>query len=61
MKRLGILQKKINKQIDSALSQIDKNEYFKELIDNKIKPEKRIKLAIVFAEKEPYISRLPEK
>ena len=46
---------RINKAIKEALNQIDRNRYYKELIDNKIKPENIIKLAIVFAGKEPFI------
>ena len=39
-----------------ALGQIDKNKYYKELIDNKI--SNIIKLPIIFAGKEPHISLL---
>jgi len=46
---------RINKAIEEALNQIDRNKYYKELIDNEIKPENIIKLAIVFAGKEPFI------
>jgi len=48
--------KRINQTIKIALSQIDKNMYYKELIDNKIEPENIIKIPIVFAGKEPYIT-----
>ncbi len=51
--------KRINLNIKNALAQIDKNKYYKELIDNKIEYEKIIKLSIVFAGKEPYM--LPMK
>ena len=51
---------RINTSIEKALNQIDKNEYYKELIINKIKPENIIKLAIVFAGKEPYINKLKD-
>ena len=51
--------KRINNEIDSALNQIDKNKYFIELIQNGIKTEKIIKLAIVFAGKEPFVTSLP--
>jgi hypothetical protein len=44
---------RIEKKIKEALNQIDKNKYYKELIDNKI--TKIIKLPIVFAGKEPYM------
>ena len=46
---------RINDNIQNALSQIDRNKYYKELIDNKIEHEKIIKIPIVFAGKEPYI------
>ena len=52
---------RINNEIEKALSQIDKNEYYKELIINKVKPENIIKLAIVFAGKEPYINTITNK
>ena len=47
--------KRVNVNIKSALTQIDRNKYYKELIDNKIKHEKIIKIPIVFVGKEPYI------
>ena len=47
--------KRINKQIKLATNQIDRNKYYKELIDNKIKQDKIIKIPIIFAGKEPYI------
>jgi hypothetical protein len=46
--------KKIDSKINEAKSQIDKNKYYMELIDNKI--TQIIKLPIVFAGKEPYIT-----
>ncbi len=46
--------KKIDNKIKEAKNQIDKNKYYMELIDNKI--SKIIKLPIVFAGKEPYIT-----
>ncbi len=52
---------RINNKIEEALSQIDRNEYYKELIANKIKPENIIKIAIIFAGKKPYICKLPEQ
>ncbi len=48
--------KRVNNEIEMALNQIDKNKYYTELIENKIKPENIIKLPIVFAGKEPYIT-----
>ena len=47
---------RINKQINLALNQINKNKYYKELIENKI-----IKVPIVFAGKEPYITEQKAK
>jgi len=38
------------------LEQIDKNEYYKELIISKMKPENIVKLAIVFVGKEAYVN-----
>ena len=46
---------RINDNIKNALSQIVRNKYYKELIDNKIENDKIIKVPIVFAGKEPYI------
>ena len=51
--------KRINTQIKIAVNQIDRNRYYKELIDNKIEIARIIKIPIVFAGKEPYI--LPMK
>ena len=48
---------RIDKKINEAMSQIDKNQYYKELVDNKI--PNIIKLPIVFAGKVPYI--IPQK
>ena len=48
--------KRINKQINAAKKQIDKNKYCKELIDNKINKENIVKVPIVFAGKEPFIT-----
>jgi len=53
--------KRINEMIERALAQIDKNQYYKELIENKIRIENIIKIPIVFAGKEPYITLLKEK
>ena len=52
--------RRINISIEKALKQIDKKEYYKELIINKIEPENIVKLAIVFAGKMPYVNRLGE-
>jgi len=45
---------RINEKIKEAQKQIDRNKYYKELIENKV--SKIIKLPIVFAGKEPYIT-----
>ncbi len=50
------LRQRINKNIETALNQINKNKYYKELIDNKIKEDNIIKVPIVFVGKEPYIT-----
>ncbi len=47
---------RINKEINKALSQIEINKYYTELIENNIKPKKIIKLAIIFAGKEPFVN-----
>ena len=52
--------KRINKQIELAKNQIDKNKYYKELIDNKIKSKNIVKIPIIFAGKEPYITNLKQ-
>ena len=52
--------KRINTARAKALNQIEKNKYYKELIINKIEPENIIKLAIVFAGKEPYVTKQKE-
>ena len=51
------LRDRINKKIHEAKDQIDHNQYYKELVDNKI--SNIIKLPIVFAGKIPYI--IPQK
>lgn len=52
---------RINIVIKYVLMQIDKNKYYKELIINKIKPENIIKIPIIFADKEPYITPMKLK
>lgn len=39
-----------------ASNQMDRNKYYKKPIDNKIEQTKFIKILIVFAGKEPYIT-----
>ncbi len=53
--------KRINEQIKIATNQIDRNKYYKELIDSKISEANIIKIPIVFAGKEPYITLIEEK
>ena len=50
---------RINNEIKAAKKQIDRNKYYKELIDNGIDENKIIKIPIVFAGKEPFIRPLP--
>lgn len=49
---------KINQTIKDALNQINNNKYYKELIDNKIHEDKIIKVPIIFAGKEPFITEI---
>jgi len=49
---------RINNQIDEALKQIERKRYYKELLAHKIELEKITKVPIVFAGKEPYITKL---
>ncbi len=49
---------RINKKIDAAKRQIIKNKYYKELLEHKITQDKIIKLAIVFASKDVFITKL---
>ena len=49
---------RINEEIKIAVNQIDRNKYYKELVDNKIEIAKIIKVPVVFAGKEPYINQI---
>ncbi len=51
-------KKRINKSLIKAKEQINENQYYKELIANKIKENNIIKIPIVFAGKNPYINLL---
>ena len=53
--------KRINKEIEFATNQIDRNKYYKELIDNKVAKTNIIKVPIVFAGKEPYITQIEKE
>jgi hypothetical protein len=55
----GNFSGRINNKISEALAQIEKNQYYKELIDNKV--TNIIKLPIVFAGKVPYINLIAEQ
>ncbi len=55
-KRINKQAKRINKQIEIAKTQINQNKYYKELIDNKIPKENIIKIPVIFAGKEPFIT-----
>ncbi len=46
----------IKQEIKKALSQIEDNKYYKELIDNKVSENNIVKAAIVFAGKEPFVN-----
>ena len=52
--------KRINGKIDEALEQIQRKKYYKELLSHKVELDKIIRVPIVFAGKEPYITKLPE-
>jgi hypothetical protein len=54
------LIERIDKEINSAINQIERNKYYKELLANKIALERIIKVPIVFAGKEPYITKSNE-
>jgi len=54
-------RKRINKEIEFASNQIDRNKYYKELLENNLKEKQLIKIPIVFAGKEPFIIPLEIK
>ncbi|MEA3444711.1 MAG: AAA family ATPase [Bacteroidota bacterium] len=51
----GEFTKRINRAIEAAGLQIDKNKYCNELFENKIALDNIVKVPIVFAGKEPYV------
>jgi len=51
-------RKRIDNEIDTALQQIERNKYYKELIAHKIPLQQIVKVPIVFAGKEPHITKL---
>ncbi len=48
----------INVELEKALSQINRNKYYNELIINNIQENNIIKLPIVFAGKEPFVNTI---
>ena len=52
--------KRINNKIKEALEQIERKKYYKELLAHKIELDKIIRVPIVFAGKEPYMTKLPD-
>ena len=52
--------KRINNKIDGALEQIERKKYYKELLAHKIELDKIKRVPIVFAGKEPYITKIPD-
>ncbi len=48
---------RINKELEEAKNQINKNQYYKELIQMGISEENIVKTAIVFAGKEPFVNK----
>ncbi|RMG81462.1 MAG: AAA family ATPase, partial [Bacteroidetes bacterium] len=55
-KKASFIQR-INRELNTALAQIEHNRYYQELLDHKVK--KIIKLPIVFSGKEPFITPVP--
>ncbi len=52
---------RVNKAIEKALIQIETNKYYSELLENRIKPSNIIKIAVIFAGKEPYITPITKQ
>jgi hypothetical protein len=50
---------RINNKINEALEQIERKKYYKTLLAHRIELDKIIRVPIVFAGKEPYITKLP--
>jgi hypothetical protein len=51
-------RKRINKEIDDALKQIERKKYYKDLIEYKIRLDKILRVPIIFAGKEPFINKI---
>ena len=49
---------RINKSLEDAQNQIERNKYYQELLANDIPKENILKIPIVFAGKEPYIRKI---
>jgi hypothetical protein len=49
---------RINKSLEDAKNQIERNKYYQELLANDIPEENILKIPIVFAGKEPYIRKI---
>jgi hypothetical protein len=49
---------RINKALEDAQNQIERNKYYQELLTNDIPKENILKIPIVFAGKEPYIRKI---
>ncbi len=52
---------RINNKIDEALEQIERKKYYKTLLAHKIELDKIKRVPIIFAGKEPYITKLPAR
>jgi len=53
-------KQRINNEIDNALEQIERKKYYQELLSHKIEMDKIIRVPIVFAGKEPFITKFLE-
>ncbi len=52
---------RVNNKIDEALEQIERKKYYKTLLAHRIELEKIKRVPIIFAGKEPYITKLPTR
>ena len=52
------LAERINNKIDEVLEQIERKKYYKELLAHKIQFDKIKRVPIIFAGKEPYITKI---
>jgi len=58
---IKLFKKRINNEIENALQQIELKKYYNELILHNIELEKIIRLPIIFAGKEPFITKFTDK